>query len=409
MSCTPLHISTFRNPIQTNRATQPRPTSRHVSPRMSLTQPPPPPPPQNPDPITAITRLLWGKSLPPQLLISTVRSTWSATWHLMMSQLAPSDPSGSYTRPTSQFRSKSSLGPSPDTALHLYVGLPCPWAHRTLIVRSLKGLEDTVPVSIASPGIDGSWEFLDTPVRVGDGPNPGPDSANGCRTLREVYKLRRGGYDGRSTVPMLWDAERKEVVCNESYDIIELFNSGLNRSAGNPDLDLSPPSIKTRIDEWNQIIYPRVNNGVYRCGFAQSQEAYDIAVNELFSTLELLDEHLGGARYLCGDTLTLADICLFTTLIRFDPVYNVLFKCTRKKLIEYQNLHGYMRDIYQIPKVAATCNLGAIMDGYYKILFPLNPGNIRPSMPLCCEHEVLSEPHNRESLSLVENNVQVYA
>ncbi|KAK3011322.1 hypothetical protein RJ639_012400 [Escallonia herrerae] len=230
MSCTPLHISTFRSPIQTNRATQPRPTSRHVSPRMSLTQPPPPPP-QNPDPITAVTRLLWGKSLPPQLLIST-------------------------------FRSESSPGLSHDTALHLYVGLPCPWAHRTLIVRSLKGLEDTVPVSIASPGIDGSWEFLDTPVRVGDGPNPGPDTANGCKTLREVYKLRRGGYDGRSTVQMLWDAERKEVVCNESYDIIELFNSGLNRSAGNPDLDLSPPSLKTRIDEWNQIIYPRVNNRV---------------------------------------------------------------------------------------------------------------------------------------------------
>ncbi|KAK3011320.1 hypothetical protein RJ639_012398, partial [Escallonia herrerae] len=140
-----------------------------------------------------------------------------------------------------------------------------------------------------------------------------------------------------------------------------------------------------------------------RCGFAQSQEAYDIAVNELFSTLELLDEHLGGARYLCGDTLT---ICLFTTLVRFDLVYNVLFKCTRKKLIEYQNLHGYMRDIYQIPNVAATCNLGAIMDGYYKILFPLNPGNIRPSLPSCCEHEVLLEPHNRETLSLVENNVQ---
>ncbi|CAL5362815.1 unnamed protein product [Camellia sinensis] len=177
---------------------------------------------------------------------------------------------------------------------------------------------------------------------------------------------------------MLLDVERKEVVCNESYDIIELFNLGLNRLAKNPDLDLSPPSLKKKIKDWNQIIYSNVNNGVYR--FAQSQQAYDSIMNELFSTLDMVDDHLGSFRYLCGDVLTLADKCLFTTLIRFDLVYNVLFKCTKGKLIEYPNLHAYMRDIYQIPKVAATCNFGAIMDGYYNILFPLNPSNIRPAM-----------------------------
>lgn len=277
-------------------------------------------------------------------------------------------------------------------------------------MRALKGLEDAVPVSIAGPGQDGSWEFTNNrnPSRDKDIPVPGLDNENGCKNLKEVYKLRKGGYSGRATVPMLWDVDNKDVACNESYDIIQFFNSGLNRSARNPDLDLAPVELKGKIEEWNKIIYPNVNNGVYRCGFAQSQEAYDTAVNDLFSTLDMIDDHLGGSRYLCGDTLTLADVCLFTTLIRFDLVYNVLFKCTKKKLLEYPNLHGYMREIYQIPEVAATCNFTATMDGYYKILFPLNPGSIRPVMPSGCEHEVLSRPHNRESLPSVDRNTPVY-
>ncbi|XP_057963980.1 uncharacterized protein LOC131155077 [Malania oleifera] len=399
MSCTSTFTSAFPVPSKktTAAATKRKPKSRRLSPIMSFQEPP-----TNSTPITTITRLLWGRSLPPQLLISTVRSTWSAAWHLMMSQLAPSSPSGSYSRPPSQFRANSQSSRQKPGALHLYVGLSCPWAHRTLIVRALKGLEDAVPVSVASPGMDGSWEFRVSGSQGGDDLVAGLDNANGCRTLREVYRLRRGGYDGRSTVPMLWDVERKEVVCNESYDIIELFNSGLNELAGNPDLDLSPPSLNGRIKEWIRIIYPKVNNGVYRCGFAQSQEAYDTAVNELFSTLDMLDDHLESSRYLCGDKLTLADVCLFTTLVRFDLAYNILFKCTKKKLLEYPNLHGYMRDIYQIPKVAGTCNFGAIMDGYYKILFPLNPGSICPIMPSGCEHELLSKPHGRESLSLFD-------
>ncbi|KAG4996054.1 hypothetical protein GLYMA_10G040000v4 [Glycine max] len=348
--------------------------------------------------LNSVTKLLWGQSLPPGLLVATVRTAWNSTWHLMMSQLAPSDSSGGYSRPASKFRF-SSTTPSQGSSLHLYVGLACPWAHRTLIVRALKGLEDAVPVSVASPGLDGSWEFK----RAG-GPDtntiaPSLDRANGCNTLKEVYRLRRGGYDGRSTVPMLWDKGSKDVVCNESYDIIHLFNSELNSVAQNPGLDLSPPQLKKQTEEWYQIIYPNVNNGVYRCGFAQSQEAYDRAVNDLFSTLDKLEDHLANSRYLCGDTLTLVDICLFTTLIRFDLAYNVLFKCTKKKLCEYTNLHAYMRDIYQIPKVAATCNFTEIMDGYYKILFPLNPGSIRPAMPSTSEHESLCRPHGRESLS----------
>lgn len=353
--------------------------------------------------LKSVTKLLWGQSLPPQLLISTVRSAWSTTWQLMMSQMAPSDPAGRYTRPTSQFRITPNSNYLSRQNLHLYVGLPCPWAHRTLIVRALKGLEDAVPVSIAAPGVDGSWEFRDCHVSDGEKLVNGLDKANKCKTLKQVYNLRRGGYNGRSTVPMLWDVEKKDVVCNESYDIIEFFNSGLNEVAGNPDLDLSPPSLRKNIDEWNRIIYPNINNGVYRCGFAQSQEAYDAAVKELFSTMDMVDDHLGRSRYLCGDELTLADVCLFTTLIRFDVAYNVLFKCTKKKLIEYPNLHSYVRDIYQIPKVADTCNFMSIMDGYYKILFPLNPGGIMPIIPSNCQHEALCKPHNRDSVSVIEN------
>ncbi|GAV73764.1 GST_N_2 domain-containing protein/GST_C_2 domain-containing protein [Cephalotus follicularis] len=381
-------------------------TSCHVSSRMSLQSP------KNLNPVKNITNLLWGPSLPPNFLISTVRTAWESTWRLMMSQLAPSDPSGSYSRPPSRFRAAATDQFSRQNPnLHLYVGLPCPWAQRTLIVRALKGLEESVTVSVAASGLDGSWEFRDTVILDRNKEDilvPSKDNANGCRNLREVYGLRRGGYDGRATVPMLWDVESKEIVCNESYDIIQLFNSGLNGSARNPGLDLSPEELKGQIEDWNLLIYPNVNNGVYRCGFAQSQPAYDSAVNDLFSTLDMIDEHLAACRYLCGDRLTLADICLFTTLVRFDLVYNVLFKCTKKKLLEYPSLHSYMRDIYQIPKVAATCNFTSIMDGYYKILFPLNPGSIRPVMPSGCGHEFLSKPHNRESLSLVDKSTQIY-
>ncbi|GAB2281819.1 hypothetical protein Dimus_016384 [Dionaea muscipula] len=397
----------------TTTSSNSRARHHHFNPRASLGAPPPPPPRQESlksNPLSAITNLLWGKSLPPQLLISIARTIWTSTWQLMMSQLAPSDSSGRYTRPTSKFRA---LGFSREnsTALHLYVGIPCPWAHRTLIVRALKGLEKVIPVSVASPGVDGSWEFRDFGGVNGDGRriiSSGRDGANGCRNLREVYGLRRGGFDGRATVPMLWDVESKEVVCNESYDIIQLFNSELNELAENPSLDLAPASLKGRIDEWNRIIYPNVNNGVYRCGFAQSQNAYDAAADDLFGTLDMLENHLESSRYLCGDVLTLADICLFTTLIRFDPVYNILFKCTKKKLLEYPNLQEYMRDIYQIPKIAATCNFEAIMDGYYKTLFPLNPGGILPVMPSGCEHEALSRPHSRESLSSSDRRMESF-
>ncbi|XP_074585651.1 uncharacterized protein LOC141841385 [Curcuma longa] len=359
------------------------------------------------DPLTAAGRLLWGRGLPPQTLVSAVRAGWSAAWHLMMRQLAPSSSSsasapGSYDRPASSFPSVPHHYQKNPRHLHLYVALPCPWAHRVLVVRALKGLTSSLPVSVVAPGLDGSWRFPVIEKSIsGDELNPSPDRANGCSTLREVYNLRRGGYDGRSTVPMLWDSEKKEVVCNESYSIIEFLNSvviggNIDRSS---QLDLCPQELKKQIDEWNRIIYPNINNGVYKCGFAQSQEAYDNAVNDLFNTLDKIESHLSTSRFLCGDVLTLADVCLFTTLIRFDLAYNVLFKCTKKKLVEYPNLYGYTCDIYQIPEVARTCNFEAIMDGYFCTLFPLNPGGIRPVMPSACSHDFLAKPHDRQVLS----------
>ncbi|KAL3685997.1 hypothetical protein R1sor_004019 [Riccia sorocarpa] len=348
-----------------------------------------------------IGNALWGRGLPPGALVEVARQLWGTGWQVMMGQLAPSREKGAYDRPKSQFRNRPNPGStSMPGNFHLYVATTCPWAHRALIVHSLKGLGDAVPVSVVVPGTSGLWEF--SPGSGGSGKFYGTgDRANGQRRLIDVYKLRNEGYNGRATVPVLWDQAAMDVVNNESADIIEILNSDFNEVAQNPGLDLAPASLKAEIDGWNSIIYSDVNNGVYRCGFAQGQEAYEAAVESLFQTLDRLEGHLGTSRYLCGDCLTLADIRLFTTLYRFDPVYNILFKCTRQKLAEFPNLYGYLRDIYQIPGVESTCDLPAIMDGYYRVLFPLNPGSLCPVIPKSAQSASLLQPHRRERLSKV--------
>ncbi|KAH8952369.1 hypothetical protein BDL97_09G081400 [Sphagnum fallax] len=342
---------------------------------------------------------VWGRKLPPGALVAVVREVWSSGWHTMMAQLAPSDEQKGFKRLNSQFRSRP-ITPAQSGRYHLYAAFTCPWAHRCAIVHVLKGLEDAVPLSIAVPGSTGLWEFK--PQKFLDKPEgtltPTADRATGKRRLVDVYQSQVGGYNGRSTVPMFWDSMENRVVNNESADIIEILNADFNHLARNPGLDLAPPHLKADIDRWNQIIYSNVNNGVYRCGFAQGQSAYNSAVESLFETLDMLDQHLTTSRYLCGDSLTLADIRLFTTLFRFDPVYQILFKCTKQKLAEYHSLDGYMRDIYQVPGVASTCDLPAIMDGYYKVLFPLNPGGICPTVPRCSDSSALLRPHNRQSM-----------
>jgi putative glutathione S-transferase len=327
------------------------------------------------------------KSLPPKAIIELGKFVWTTMWNLMMSQMAPRDRSGEYIRPNSELRSKIGTEANnpylPATGrYHLYVGLGCPWAHRTLVVRALKGLEEVISVSMVSPSpIEGGWVF-DRPEE-------------GCRTLAELYQLAKPGYVGRCTVPVLWDKQTKTIVNNESAEIIVMLNSQFNEWASNPSLDLEPEDLKEKIDWWNQKIYQNVNNGVYRCGFAQTQEAYNLACKELFATLDEIDAALETNRYLCGDRLTLADVRLFTTLFRFDVVYYGLFKCNRRQIKDYKNLGGYLRDLYQLPKVADTCDIEAVKRDYYGNLFPLNPGGIIPAGP---DLNILSEPHDRQGV-----------
>ena len=328
-----------------------------------------------------------GKSLPPGILIRLGKLGWTTLWHLMMSKLAPRNRSGEYIRPSSQFR--SFIGTAAENPFQpmagrysLYVGLGCPWAHRTLVTLALKGLEEAVSVSIVSPSPnEGIW-VLD-------------QEQEDCRTLADVYQLAEPGYSGRCTVPILWDKQTKAIVNNESAEIIMMLNSELNEFAQHPTLDLYPAALQEQIDRWNEKIYHSVNNGVYRCGFAQTQEAYNQACNELFLALDEIDVALESSRYLCGDQVTLADVRLFTTLFRFDIVYHGLFKCNRRRIQDYQHLGNYLRDLYQLPGVANTCNLEAVKRDYYGNLFPLNPGGIIPLGP---DVTSLLEPHGRESI-----------
>jgi len=308
-------------------------------------------------------------------------------WQIMMSSLAPRNKTGAYVRPESQLR--NFVNSQPDNIYQpaanryrLYVGMGCPWAHRTLVTRALKGLEDAIAISIVYPDSDGGVWTLSEPEL-------------GCNTVPELYQRSQPGYQGRSTVPILWDEQTKTIVNNESAEIIEILNSEFNQYARHQDLDLEPEELKDTINQWNDKIYHTVNNGVYRCGFAQTQSAYEQATQELFATLDEIDLVLETKRYLCGDRLTLADIRLFTTLFRFDIVYYGLFKCNRRRIQDYDNLGAYLRDLYQLPGVADTCDLESVKRDYYGNLFPLNPGGIIPTGP---DLTNLLQPHDRQKL-----------
>jgi glutathionyl-hydroquinone reductase len=319
-----------------------------------------------------------GKSLPPNLIIILGKFVWTTLWQIMMSKLAPRDRTGAYLRPASEFHHHigDEQYPAAIDRYHLYVGMSCPWAHRTLVVRVLKGLENVVSVTtVMASAESGGWVLPD-----------------GNQTLRDVYRSAQSDYQGRCTVPMLWDKQTKTIVNNESAEIIVILNSALNEFAKHPELDLYPVDLRTQIDQWNEKIYNSVNNGVYRCGFAQTQAAYDMACEELFTMLDELDRSLATSRYLCGDRLTLADVRLFTTLIRFDIAYFGLFKCDRHRIQDYQYLGAYLRDLYQHPKIADTCDLESIKRDYYGNLFPLNPSGI---IPTGSGFEQLLEPHGR--------------
>jgi glutathionyl-hydroquinone reductase len=270
---------------------------------------------------------------------------------------------------------------------HLYVSLACPWAHRTLIFRKLKGLEDLIGVSVVHWHMgEQGWSFEQAPGATGD-------RLHGSRYLHEVYTRAMPGYTGRVTVPVLWDQRRGAIVSNESPEIIRMLNSAFDGVGAKPG-DYHPAALRAEIDRVNERVYATVNNGVYRAGFATTQEAYDEAVTELFASLDWLEERLSRQRYLAGEQVTEADWRLFTTLIRFDPVYHGHFKCNLRRLVDYPNLWAYARELYQWPGVAGTVNLGHIKHHYYGSHRTINPTGIVPKGPLLD----FDAPHGRERL-----------
>jgi putative glutathione S-transferase len=269
---------------------------------------------------------------------------------------------------------------------HLYVSLACPWAHRTLIFRKLKKLEGAISVNIVDPYMrEHGWVFGTTPGAT-------PDELFGSRYLFEIYQRASSDYTGRVTVPVLWDKQLGTIVSNESSEIIRMFNSEFD-AIGEASVDLYPAELRDEIDAMNEFVYPRINNGVYRCGFATSQEAYEEAFCELFSALDALEDQLSRQRYLVGDLITEADWRLFTTLVRFDPVYVGHFKCNLRRIADYPNLSGYLRELYQVPGIADTVNMMHIKHHYYGSHDTINPAGVVPAGP---ELE-LDRPHGREA------------
>jgi len=303
---------------------------------------------------------------------------------------------GKFVRSQAQFRNwitaDGSAGPSGKAGFqaesgryHLYVSLACPWAHRTLIFRQLKDLSAHISVSVVHPDmLSEGWTFGQ------DDHGATGDALFGYDFAHQIYTRADPTYSGRVTVPILWDKAQETIVSNESSEIIRMFNSAFDGLTGNT-LDFWPEAQRDAIEEVNARIYSNVNNGVYKSGFATTQEAYDAAVVPLFDTLDWLEERLATSRYLMGDTLTEADWRLFTTLIRFDPVYHLHFKCNKKRLIDYPNLWAYTRELYQVDGVAETVNLHHIVRHYHYSHESINPHRILPINP---DLDYL-EPHGR--------------
>lgn len=270
---------------------------------------------------------------------------------------------------------------------HLYVSLACPWAHRTIIYRKLKGLEGMISMSVVNAfmGEEG-WTFAPGEGVVAD---PILNAIN----VHEIYTAAQADYTGRVTVPILWDKKTNTIVSNESPEIIRMFNSAFD-DVGALHGDFSPTELLAEIDELNEFIYPTINNGVYRAGFATTQEAYEEAVTEVFSALDTLEARLAHSRYLTGSTITEADWRLFTTLVRFDAVYVGHFKCNLRRIVDYPNIWGYLRDLYQVPGIEETVAMDYIKAHYYGSHETINPTRVIPVGPDIDFHT----PHGREQL-----------
>jgi len=296
---------------------------------------------------------------------------------------------GRFIRPTTAYHNavtadSTSYFPAEAGRYHLYISLACPWAHRTLIFRSLKKLDGVISLSVTAPlyGKTG-WEF--DPAQGGT-----RDAANDRKTLAEIYLITDPHYTGRVSVPVLWDKKRRTIVNNESSEIIRMLNSAFEAFT-DVHTDYYPEALRDEIDRINDLVYPTVNNGVYRAGFATSQEAYEEAARGIFSTLDQLEELLSRQRYLAGKAITEADWRLFTTLVRFDAVYYSHFKCNLRRIVDYPNLWNYLRDLYQMPGIAATVSLDHIKRHYYGSQLKVNPTGIVPIGPLID----FTAPHDR--------------
>ncbi len=295
-----------------------------------------------------------------------IDGVWKAGWY-------DPDEAGAFRRPKTKFRGQE-LAPERGR-YRLYASYACPWAHRTLITRSFRGLEDAIEVTIMDPKMgDDGWSF-------------------GPQLLRDVYLLADPHYTGRVTVPVLWDKEKGSIVNNESREVMRLLDTKLDALATNAT-SLAPPELRERIDRVLDAIYAPINDGVYRAGFATKQEAYEKAVTRLFTALGEWNETLGHQRYTCGDVFTEADVALFTTLLRFDVVYYSHFKCNVRRLQDYPNLWGFVRDVYQMPAVRRTCRLDHIKTHYYWSQTTVNPHRIVPVGPTLD----LDAPHERARL-----------
>nr|WP_223257489.1 glutathione S-transferase family protein [Phormidesmis priestleyi] len=258
---------------------------------------------------------------------------------------------------------------------HLYICLGCPWAHRTLIMRSLKGLQEAIGLSIVDPIMsDKGWAFSEEPGAI-------PDAVNHAEYLQEIYLKADPKFTGRITVPVLWDKEKGTIVNNESREIIRMFDVEFD-SLAKSQTDFYPQELRTKIDETIDAIYVPINAGVYGAGFATTQAAYEEAVTELFENLDRWESVLSSQRYLCSNQLTEAEVCLFVTLLRFDSVYYGHFKCNLRRIVDYPNLWNYLKDVYQYPGIQETCNLDHIKRGYHMSMIEINPNRIVPKGPI---------------------------
>ncbi|APB34773.1 Putative glutathione S-transferase [Gloeomargarita lithophora Alchichica-D10] len=303
-----------------------------------------------------------------------VNGVWQKDWTEHNEQ-------GQFQRMSTQFRDwitapDTSGFPAESGRYHLYVSLGCPWAHRTVLLRTLKGLESVIGLSIVNPVIsEYGWQFSSYSGCT-------LDEVNHCDYLWQVYVKAQPSYTGRVTVPVLWDKQTQTIVNNESRQIIQMLNGEFNQFATYPERDFYPQPLRTQIDATLDAIYQPINNGVYRAGFATVQTAYEQAVKELFVALDYWEQILAQQPYLCGHEITLVDWCLFTTLFRFDLAYHGLFKCNIKRLVDYPNLWRYLRVLYQQPGVKEVCSPDHVKRLYYAGLLELNPNQIIPIGPV---------------------------